>query len=219
MMRTALLIAAIVLACGTAFGQDDSSPEKPSQPAAHSSSTRLEDRHEGLSLRADSYSDPARAKDKFSKANPVRVGILPVEVFLHNETTQPIRVKLDTIQLVVHYEDGREQNVDWLAVGDVASTIAHPGGPPNPTRPRFPIGSSVGDKKAEKITEILQPFVLDADILPPLSTIHGFLFFDLGRSISLAGSATLYMPDVTNLPTNKPLMFFEVGLSHGPKEE
>jgi hypothetical protein len=173
-----------------------------------------------LSLRADSYSDSERAKDKFGKAaNPVPLGILPVEVFLRNETTQPIRVKLDTIQLVVHYESGREQNVDWLTVDDVASAIAHPGGPPAPKTRRFPIGTSAGDKKTEKLTEILQPFLLDADILPPMSKIHGFLFFDLGRNISLAGTATLYMPDVTNLPTSKALMFFEVGLSNVSKEE
>jgi hypothetical protein len=46
-----------------------------------------------------------------------------------------------------------------------------------------------------------------------MATIHGFLFFDLNHELSLANRASLYVPNLTNVPEKKPLMFFEVLLS------
>jgi hypothetical protein len=211
MVRAASLFAAAFLSCASAFAQANSPAGNPAPSAVRSADTLPQDKHEGMTVSADSYTEAARAKAKFGKANPLAVGILPVEVFLHNETAQPIHIDLTTIQLEVHFPSGRHQDVDWLTIGDVANAIAHPNGPPAPKTPRFPIGVPTGaDKKADKLAEILRPFVLDGDIVPPMATIHGFLFFDLGQDMSLADGASLYLPDVTNLPSKKPLMFFEV---------
>ncbi|HXQ26736.1 MAG TPA: hypothetical protein VN822_10040 [Candidatus Acidoferrales bacterium] len=166
-----------------------------------------------MSVSADPYTDAARAKNKFGKANPLPVGILPVEVSLRNETSQPIRIKLDTIQLEVHFESGRHQDLDWIPVGEVADAVAHPHGPSAPQSRRFPIGlPPTTDHKVDKLVDVLKPLSLDADIVPPMATIHGFLFFNLDGDMSLAEAASLYMPDATTLPANKPLMFFEVRL-------
>jgi hypothetical protein len=62
------------------------------------------------------------------------------------------------------------------------------------------------------LAEILKPMSLDADIVPPKGTIHGFLFFDLNHDMSLVANASLYVPDVTTVPASKPMMFFEVPL-------
>ncbi|MBZ5695276.1 MAG: hypothetical protein LAN36_07930 [Acidobacteriia bacterium] len=213
MMRTVTLLFAALLACAVVFAQANppagDSTAHPAQPAA----SLPQDRHEGLTVAADSYVDVARAKNKFGKANPMSIGILPVEVTLRNETSQPIHINLETIQLTVHFESGRHQDLDWIPVGEVADAVAHPHGPSDPHPRRFPIGlPSTSDHKADKLVEILKPLALDADIVPPLATIHGFLFFDLNGNMSLAENASLYMPDVTTLPANKPLMFFEVRL-------
>ncbi len=213
MMRTVSLVAVVLLACGSVSAQTNSPPDIPARPAAHSAASLPQDRHEGLTVSADSYTESGRAKDKFGKANPVQVGILPVEVFLTNETTQPIRIDMNTIQLEVHFQNGHHQDVNWLTVDEVAMAIAHPGGPPAPRSRRFPLGIPAGaDKKTDKFAEILRPLTLDVNIVPPLGTIHGFLFFDLNHDMSLAEGATLYLPDATNVPTKKPLMFFEVAL-------
>lgn len=207
MNRIVSLFAISLLACGASFAQSDSPPAN----AAHAPASLPQDRHEGLTLSADSYADSGRAKDKFGKANPVPVGILPVEVFLSNETAQPIRINVETIQLTVHFDSGRQEGVDWLPVEEVASAVAHPHGPAAPKQPRFPIGVPTGtDKKADQLAGILRPLALDADIVPPLGMIHGFLFFDLNRDMSLAERASLYVPNVTNVSAKKPLMFFEV---------
>jgi hypothetical protein len=206
MTRTISLLAASLLACAGAFGQASSAAE-------HSARTLPQDRHEGLTVSADPYKDAGRAKDKFGKASPLPVGILPVEVFLHNETTQAIRVDMSTIQLAVHFESGRHQEIDWVAVEEVAAKVAHPKGPPAPRAPRFPVGLPSGsDSKTDTMKEILAPLALDVDVVPPMATIRGFLFFDLNHDVSLAERASLYVPDVTAVPSNKQLMFFEVPL-------
>jgi hypothetical protein len=185
----------------------------PAAGAAHPGNALPRDQHEGMTISADSYSDPNRAREKFGKADPVPVGILPVEVFLINETTQPLRIDVDTVQLDVHFENGQHQDVDWLPLGEVARKIAHPNGPSNPHPPRIPIGVDTGgDSKTDKILEILRPFALDVTVVPPMATLHGFLFFDLNHNMPLADHSSLYVPDVTNVPEKKSLMFFEVVL-------
>jgi len=220
MMRTLLLLlAAVAIAGAGAFAQSNNVPQgnasAPSAPASASSGAPSlpEDRHEGLRVSVDAYADQGRAKERFGKANPLSVGILPVEVWMHNETPQLIRLDLSTVQLAVHFQSGRHQDIDWVAVEDVASQVAHPDGPPAPKARRFPVGlPSATDKKTDKMLDILKPLSLDADVVPPMGAIHGFLFFDLSRDMSLVKKASLYVPDVTTVPSNKTLMFFEVPL-------
>ena len=205
------MAAAVLLLCASARVLANAPAQ--AQDAHQPDASLRHDRHEGLSVSADAYSDPARAKDKFGKsADPVPMGILPVEVFLRNETDQPMHVDLSTIQLDVHPHNGaRDEDIDAMSVHDVAASVAHPHGPSAPEARRFPVGiGSTGDKKADKVAEILAPLVLDADVIPPKAMIHGFLFFNLGDDMSLAETASIYVPDVTLLPSQKPLMFFEV---------
>lgn len=217
MIRTVSIAAVILLACAPA--QVRANP--PAQASHQADDSLPHDRHEGLSVSADAYSDPARAKEKFGKsADPLQGGILPVEVFLRNETDQPMHVDLTTIQLDVHPQGGaRDQDIDALSLHDVAAAVAHPHGPSAPHASRFPVGlPSGGDKKADKVADVLDPLALDSDIVPPHGMIHGFVFFDLGDDMSLAGTASVYVPDVTIVPSQKALMFFEVPVGKESRE-
>lgn len=209
MNKIFFVVAIALFSSSASFPQASSS----AADAAHAAASLPQDRHEGLTISADPYTDMNRAKEKFGKANPIPVGILPVEVFLKNETPQPIRVNMETIQLTVHYDSGRQEGVDWLPVEEVAKAIAHPHGPAAPKQPRFPIGVQTGaDKKVDQLTDILHPLALDAEVIPPLGRLHGFLFFDLNHDMSLAERSSLYIPDVSNVSDRKTLMFFEVSL-------
>jgi hypothetical protein len=217
MMRTwigfLLVPAAALLVCAGASAQANSSAGKNNPAASQPAASLPEDRHEGLTVSVNSYTDTDRAKEKFGKANPLTVGILPVEVFLHNETTQAMRLDVSTIQLSVQFPSGKHQDVDAVPTKEVAAAVAHPNGPPGPQSRRFPVGiGSMTDKKTDKMLETLGPLALDADIVPPMATIHGFVFFDLNGDLSLAAKASLYIPDVATIPSNKALMFFEVPL-------
>jgi hypothetical protein len=213
-MRPASLAILVLTACSTLSAQSNSTPAKPAP--ASSPSALSQDRHAGFSISVDPYTDAERAKEKFGKsANPVEVGILPVEVFFKNETPHPIKVNLETVQLDVHLQSGGRQDLDWLPVKRVATFIVHPGGTPSaPSERRFPIGVNTGqDKKVDKVVDQLRPFALDSDVVPPLGSIHGFLFFNVDRNFAVASTSTLYVPDVATLPDNAPLMFFEVPLT------
>jgi hypothetical protein len=210
--RMAALIAFFLSLCAPVFAQSapatiDAKPAGPAAPAA-----LPHDQHDGLTISVDPYTEPARTKDKFGKANPVDAGILPVEVFLRNDSDQALKLDLDTVQLEVTLRNGSRQQVDWLHPEEVATLIAHPGGSAAPQQRRLPLPIVIGDKKVEKLTAILRPLALDADIVPPRSTIHGFLYFNLSREISLANTSSLYVPDVSTAISNKPLVFFEVPL-------
>ena len=172
------------------------------------------DTHDGLTVQADPYTERGRAKQTFGgKADPLAVGILPVEVTLRNATDRPIRVDINTIQLEVRLRNGGRQDLDWISAEEVAALIAHPAGAGAPSRPKLPgLPIASGDKKADKLTEILKPLTLDADTIPPMGAVHGFVYFNVSNDIGLADDATLYVPDAVLLPSNKALMFFEVPL-------
>ncbi|HEY4739692.1 MAG TPA: hypothetical protein VIH76_03765, partial [Candidatus Acidoferrales bacterium] len=54
---------------------------------------------------------------------------------------------------------------------------------------------------------------LDADVIPPMATIHGYLFFDVDHDFALVPDSMLYIPDIKIVAGNKPLMFFEIPLA------
>jgi hypothetical protein len=212
----ALALAACLMSAG-AFAQSPAA-KHPSNSSATPNPSIAHDTHEGMTVMADPYADRTRAKEKFGKANPVDVGILPVEVFLRNETDHPIRVNLNTIQLEIHFQNGGRQDIGSLTPAEAAYSIAHPQGPTGPKTSRLPgIPSSGGDKKSSQMEAILSPLALDGDIIAPMATVHGFLFFDLDRDMSLANTAVLYIPDAAVIPGNKSLMFFEVPLAKPPQ--
>jgi len=218
MIRLPFLAAAILGFITGAFAQSNPPSAKTGSPAAPAAAAR-EDRHEGLSIVADPYTDAARAKEKFGKANPLNVGILPIEVFIRNESPQPIRVDLSTVQLEVRMHSGPRQEIDWLTADEVAKAIAHPGGARDPQRRRIPVPVTIPgkDKNIQKFAEILSPLALDADVIAPKASVHGFLYFDVNHDISVVSHSSLYVPDVVVLPTKKLMMFFDVPLGSEPQ--
>lgn len=218
MIRIFPLAAVVLLVCASAFAQSNSTPparasDANTPPAA--ARPLPHDHHEGLTISVDPYSDSERAKDKFGKsANPVPAGILPVEVFVSNETPHPLEIVMNTIELEAYLEGGK-QDVDWIPVRQVAALIVHPNGPASPSTRRIPIGIPMPgkDKKVDKVADDLRPFALQLDVVPPLAKIHGFLFFNMSHNFEAALKSTLYVPDVSLLPDRKPLLFFEVPLT------
>jgi len=218
MIRSSALAAAVLLMCVGAFAQSPGA-KPPADASSQPSPSLAHDTHEGMTILADAYDEPGRAKEKFGKADLIGAGILPVEVFLRNESDHPIRIDLNTVQLVVHFRNGDHQEIDSMRPSDAAYKIAHPQGPSGPKNSRIPsLSLPGGDKKSAKIEDILQPLALDADVVPPMATIHGFLYFDLSRDMSLAAASVLYVPDAAVIPGNKPLMFFEVPLAKIPQD-
>jgi hypothetical protein len=216
-LRIAAFMACFLVLCVCTFGQSASSAPDP-KPAARASAPLPSDQHSGLTVSVDPYTEAARTKDKFGKANPHDVGVLPIEVFLRNDSDQPMRVNLETVQLEVTLKNGVRQEVDWLRAEEVAKLIAHPAGAANPQQKRLPLPIKIGDKKAEKLADVLRPLSLDADVIPPKGTIHGFLYFDVSHEFAIVKRCSLYVPDVSIAPSNEPLVYFEVPLRNASAE-
>lgn len=173
------------------------------------------DSHAGITVSAAPVTDTSRAKHVFGKANPLPAGILPVEVFLRNDTAEPVQIGLDSIELDIHYQSGRMDGVDSLPPAQVALLIAHPhGNPQAPRTRRFPIGvSTTSDKKVDELAGVLRPLALNSDIVPPMGAVHGYLFFDVQHDLTLVGRSSLYIPDAVVIPSKKALIFFEVSFA------
>src|SRR5580700_11806023 len=90
-LRIGAFMASALVLCPSAFGQSASSPRDP-KPVVSDPAPLPYDQHSGLTVSVDPYTEAARTKDKFGKANPHDVGVLPVEVFLRNDSDQPMRV-------------------------------------------------------------------------------------------------------------------------------
>ncbi|MGH9715865.1 MAG: hypothetical protein ACRD4R_03930 [Candidatus Acidiferrales bacterium] len=208
-LHLAFLWALALLLPAYATAQGNSSPSG----AAYASLPH--DSHAGITISAEPITDSSRAKHLFRKADPLPAGILPVEVFVRNDTNEPVQIGLDTIQLEIHYQSGRMDGVDSLTPAQAARAIAHPNdNPAAPRERRFPIGMApIGDKKADKLLETLRPLALNSDVVPPMGTIQGYLFFDLQRDLSLVKQSSLYIPDAVIIPSKKPLIFFEVSFA------
>src|ERR1700720_1874134 len=198
-LRIAAVTASFLLLCACAFGQ--SAPATPA-PKPGTPAPLSRDQHRGLTVSVDPYTEPARTKDKFGKANPHDVGVLPVEVFLRNDSDQPMRVNLETVQLEVTLKNGVRQEVDWLRAEEGAKLIAHPTGSADPHQKRLPLPMKIGDKNVEKLANVLRPLTLDADVIPPKGTIHGFLYFDVSHEFAIVKRSSLYVPDVSIAPSN-----------------
>ena len=216
-LRFTVLTAAFLLLCAGAFGQS-ASPSPDPKPAVTTPAPLPHDQHSGLTVSVDPYTEAARTKDKFGKANPHDVGVLPIEVFLRNDSDQPMRVNLETVQLEVTLKNGVRQEVDWLRAEEVAKLIAHPTGSADPHQKRLPLPMKIGDKNVEKLANVLRPLTLDADVIPPKATIHGFLYFDVSHEFAIVKRSSLYVPDVSIAPSNEPLVFFEVPLRNASAE-
>ena len=190
--------------------------QSPTQATAPPPATiPARDHHEGLTVSAEPCIDPAKAEQIFGKQNPYKGGILAVEVSFHNETPQPMRLTMNTIRLEIGAPGEIRDKVESLSPRQVARLIVYPAGSPNVgTKRRLPtgLGGPAHDKKVDKLTDELRPFALDADVIPPLATIHGYLFFDVDNDFALVPDAVLYVPDVKVIQGNKPLMFFEIPL-------
>lgn len=174
------------------------------------------DQHEGLLVAADPYVDAERAKQRFGKKTPLEVGIVPIEVIFRNDNDQPILLTLENIRLQLNPRGSERQQLEPLAVEAVIEKMLYKGGP-DVSMPRRPIPGRLPkitkDKDYQKLEEVLRPLAFDMSLLPPKSTVRGFLFFYVGRGTAWLNYAQLYIPDLQLMTTKQPLFFFEVDLS------
>lgn len=176
------------------------------------------DSHQGILVACDPYQSPKRAGKAFGRENPVKDGILPVDVYVRNSTQWPLAINLKSIRLeIVPPSSSREQIVP-MSPGEVARRILHlkPGGI-EPPRRRLPIPGINGGGNWKKLTEKLQSRSFSHKIVAPGATVHGFFYFDLGGDLDAVQYARFYVPDLKFIHHHQAIMFFQADLSRATR--
>jgi hypothetical protein len=174
--------------------------------------------HEGMTITARPWTDPALYKEKFPKKSPYAAGIIAVQVVFRNDSDDSMKINLERIRLNLTLSEENHQALDPLSPEEAADVIMNPGAR-DPTKARkkfpFPTGApKVGhDKHWAEVEKTLADAGVQASVVAPHSTVQGLLYFDLRSQFELLNSAHLYVPEVVAIEKNRGLMYFEIDLS------
>jgi len=200
-----LLFVALLSAAGKANAQQ-TAPLK----------TSALESHEGMTISAQPWTNPALYKDKFHKKSPYAAGIVALQVMFRNDSDDSLKVNLERIRLNLTFSEEDHQALNPLTSDQAADVILKPGAK-NVARSRFPIpigGPKVGhDKKWVEVEQELREAGVKASVIAPHSSVQGLLYFDLQNQFDLLNNARLYVPDVVALEKNHGLLYFEIDLS------
>jgi hypothetical protein len=180
------------------------------------STLRTHDTHQNLTVAVDPYLSAARyTKELFGKTSPYEGGMVAIDIYFRNDNDSPIRINLDTIQLMISVpRQDREKLLPLSAeeVADRATLKAQAN--PRASRLPFPRSASASGKgKAwDEMHSAIRSVMLSTDVLPAHATTHGFLFFDVDHQFDAMRYSSVYVPDLSFMTDNKALLFFEIDL-------
>ena len=174
--------------------------------------------HEGMTITARPWMDPALYKDKFPKKSPFAAGILAVQVAFRNDSDESVKVDLERIRLSVRIDEDNRQQLEPLTADQVANETLTPGRKdPTATRKRFPFPTGAPktgkDKNWFELQKNAENAAVPSSVVAPHSTVQGLLYFDLQGQFDLLSTAHLYVPNLVVLEKNRSLLYFEIDLS------
>jgi hypothetical protein len=179
------------------------------QPGASQQPTSLKtnslESHEGMTITARPWTDPALYKERF-----------PIQVVFRNDSDDSMKISLERIRLNVNLSEEDHQALYSLTPEEAADVITRPG-TKDLTSKRLPIplgGPKAGkDKKWTEVAQSLRDAGVQASVVAPHSTVQGLLYFDLRSQFDLLNSARLYVPEIVAIEKNRGLLYFEIDLS------
>jgi hypothetical protein len=184
-----------------------------SQPSLKTSALES---HEGMTISARPWTNPALYKERFHKKSPYAAGIVAVQVTFRNDSDDSLKVNLERIRLNITLPEDNRQALDALTSEEAADLILKPSAK-NLGKSRWPIpigGPKVGrDKKWVEVEQELREAGVRASVVAPRSSVQGLLYFDLQGQFDLLNTSRLYVPDVVALEKNHELLYFEIDLS------
>jgi hypothetical protein len=172
--------------------------------------------HEGMTITARPWTDPALYKEKFPKKSPFAAGIIAIQVVFRNDSDDSMKINLERIRLNVTLSEEDRQALYPLSPEEGADVITRPA-TKNVTAKRLPIplgGPKTGkDKKWIEVEQSLRDAGVQASIVAPHSSVQGLLYFDLRSQFDLLNTAHLYVPEIVAIEKNRGLLYFEIDLS------
>ena len=172
--------------------------------------------HEGMTITARPWTDPALYKEKFPKKSPFAAGIIAIQVVFRNDSDDSMKINLERIRLNLTISEEEHQALYPLTSEEAADAITHPS-TRNLSAKRLPIplgGPRVGkDKKWLEVEQSVRDAGVQASVVAPHSSVQGLLYFDLRSQFDLLNSAHLYVPEIVAIEKNRGLLYFEIDLS------
>jgi hypothetical protein len=184
-------------------------------PQPSSLKTASLESHEGLTITARPWTDPALYKEKFHKKSPFDAGIVALQVAFRNDSDDSMKITLERIRLNIAISEEEKQALEPLSSEQAADVITHPGAK-NVTTRKLPIplgGPKIGrDKKWMEVEQEIRNAGVQASVIAPHTTAQGLVYFDLRSQFDLLSNAHLYVPEVIAIEKNRGLLYFEIDL-------
>ena len=182
--------------------------------------------HEGLTVSALPWTDPAQYKEKFPKKSPFDKGVVAFHVSFRNDTDHGLKVGLQRIRLLVQLSEENRQELAPLSAEDVADTVMLKNNGKDPTARHLPLpipipstGTKSGrDSKWTAMRDACQNAAVPTGILAAHSTVEGLVYFDIRGELDLLKNAHMYFPNIVSMGDNQPLSYFDIALSHDASE-
>src|SRR5260370_832841 len=155
--------------------------------------------HEGMTITARPWTDPALYKEKFPKKSPFAAGIIAVQVVFRNDSDDSMKINLERIRLNLTLSEEDHQALYPLTSEETADVITRPA-TKNLTAKRLPI--PVGGPKVAKnntwieVEQSIRNAGVQASVVAPHSPVQGRLYFDLRTQFELLNAAHLYVPQI-----------------------
>jgi hypothetical protein len=175
------------------------------------------DTHQGVTVAVRPLVAEASYKERFTGKSPYDAGILALEVFFRNDNDKPIRLKLDTMRLLVERTGQQRQRLEPLSAEGVADLVILQK-PPDPRVSRIPlpgprVPTSNRNKDWQEFAGRMRAAGIPSDVVGPKSTVRGFLYFDVDHHYDWLSDARLDVPDVAFMLNNEALFYFQVDLA------
>ncbi len=191
-----------------------------SQPGASQQPSSLKttslESHEGMTITARPWTDPALYKEKFPKKSPFAAGIIAIQIAFRNDSDDSMKINLERIRLNLTLSEEDHQALYPLTSEEAADVITRPS-TKNLTTKRLPIplgGPKIGkDKKWIEVEQSIRDAGVQASVVAPHSSVQGLLYFDLRSQFELLNTAHLYVPEIVAIEKNRGLLYFEIDLS------
>jgi len=172
--------------------------------------------HEGMTITARPWTDPALYKEKFPKKSPFAAGIIAIQIAFRNDSDDSMKINLERIRLNLTLSEEDHQALYPLTSEEAADVITRPS-TKNLTTKRLPIplgGPKIGkDKKWTEVEQSIRDSGVQASVVAPHSAVQGLLYFDLRSQFELLNTAHLYVPEIVAIEKNRGLLYFEIDLS------
>lgn len=181
--------------------------------------------HEGLTITAQPWTDPAAYKTSFPKKSPFAAGVVAIKVAFRNDSDESVKINVDRIRLNVTLSEEDKQGLQALSPENVAEVVMNPKAkdPSRKAHISLPGGGGGGssptkDKHWLEVEKAARDAAVPGNVVAPHKTMEGLLYFDLQGQMDLLDSAHLYFPEITALEKNRSLLYFDIDLGRpGPR--